>query len=250
MRRFRSCSLVIAGLIGAVLFSACDKAGAAGGSAAGASAATTTGAANAVAASPLSASADSLSDSLLIANADRGRLMGRDSGAIWVVMISDFQCPYCKQWHDAAMDSVKRDYVDNGRVRVAYLNLPLQQHKHARAEAEAALCAGVQNQFWPYAAELFKRQQEVAGLPTVQPLLESMARAFKLDMGEFARCQQRQAIRALVESDIQQATKAGVRSTPSFLVGDFLVEGAVPYADFRKAIDTALVLARNAKKSR
>lgn len=176
--------------------------------------------------------------------------MGRDSGAIWVVMISDFQCPYCKQWHQAAMDSVKRAYVDDGRVRIAYLNLPLQQHKHARTEAEAALCAGVQDRFWPFAEELFKRQSEIATLPTVQPLIETVARGLKLDMSEFARCQQRQAIRALVESDIQQATKAGVRSTPSFLVGDFLVEGAVPYSDFRKAIDTALVVARNAKKSR
>ena len=69
-------------------------------------------------------------------------------------------------------------------------------------------------------------------------------------MVEFAKCQRRDAIKALVESDLQQASKAGVRSTPSFLVGDFLVEGAIPYADFRKAIDTALIVARNAKRTR
>lgn len=193
---------------------------------------------------------DALSDSLIIAKADKSRLLGRDSGTIWVVMISDFQCPYCKQWHDESMASVQRDYINSGRVRMAYLNLPLPQHKHARAEAEAALCAGVQGKFWPYSEALFAKQREVGPLGDVQPALESVARSLSLDMTEFLRCQRRPAIRSLVESDIQQATKAGVKSTPSFLVGDFLVEGAMPYADFRKAIDTAIVVARHAKRSR
>ena len=197
-----------------------------------------------------SAPSDSMSDSLIIARADHGRLLGRDSGVVWVVMISDFQCPYCKQWHDAVLEDVKRDYVSTGRVRLAYLNLPLQQHKYARAEAEASMCASVQDKFWPYAAGLFQHQGDLEKLSAVQPLLESLARSLSLDMDQFARCQKRQAIRALVESDAQQAGRAGVRSTPSFLIGDFLVEGAVPYPDFRKAIDTALVMAKKAKRAR
>ncbi len=193
---------------------------------------------------------DSLSDSLLIAKADKGRLLGKDSSAIWVVMISDFQCPYCKQWHDATMSQVKRDYIDAGLVRMAYLHLPLPQHKWARAEAEGAMCAAVQGKFWPFADELFKRQGEIEKLGAIQPELETIGKSLALDMKAFAACQNRQAIKALVESDVSQSTRIGVRSTPSFLVGDFLVEGAVPYTDFRKAIDTALVLARSAKRSR
>ena len=199
---------------------------------------------------PAVAGADSLSDSLIIARADHGRLIGRDSAAIWVVMISDFQCPYCKQWHDASFESVKRDYISTGRVRMAYLNFPLPQHKFARVEAEAAMCAAVQDKFWPFAEALFKRQEVIEKLTTIQPEVESVARSLALDMKAFAACQSRQAIRALVESDAAQSSKIGVRSTPSFLIGDFLVEGSVPYADFRKAIDTALVLARNAKRTR
>ena len=194
-------------------------------------------------------SGDTLSDSALIAKADRGRLMGRDSGAVWLVMISDFQCPYCKQWHDSSMAAVKRDYIDPGKVRMAYLNLPLQQHQHARVEAEAALCAAAQDKFWAYSEALFHDQNSLNARVDVKPYLDSLARANAVDMKEFARCRSSKAIQALIESDIQQAGKAGVRSTPSFLVGEFLVEGAAPYKDFRKAIDTALVMART-KRSR
>ena len=41
-------------------------------------------------------------DADLVAKADQGRILGSEQ-AMWVVMISDFQCPYCKQWHDQAM---------------------------------------------------------------------------------------------------------------------------------------------------
>ena len=254
MRRLRSALRLLAGGIAAITTIACSKADAAGGdketqpAASGAASAVAPSTAGLLAA--VTPPADSLSDSLLIAMADRGRLMGKDSGAVWVVMISDFQCPYCKTWHDDALASLTRDYVNTGRVRMAYLNLPLQQHRYARAESEAALCAGAQDKFWPYAKALFDRQAEIEKVPLIQPVLDEIARGLSMDMGRFASCQKREAIRALVESDIQQATRAGVRSTPSFLVGDFLVEGAVPYADFRRAVDTALVMARNAKGTR
>jgi protein-disulfide isomerase len=192
---------------------------------------------------------DTLSDSLLIAKADKGRLLGRDSGTVWLVMISDFQCPYCKTWHDSSMAAVKRDYIDAGKVRMAYLNLPLPQHPHARAEAEAALCAAAQNKFWPYSEALFHDQEVISKRADVKPYLDSLARANAVEMTEFARCRKSKAIASLIESDMAQARQAGVRSTPSFLVGQFLVEGAAPYKDFRRAIDTAIVTER-LKRSR
>ena len=33
--------------------------------------------------------------------ADRGRIAGKDTALLWFVMVSDFQCPYCKAWHDS-----------------------------------------------------------------------------------------------------------------------------------------------------
>jgi protein-disulfide isomerase len=247
MRRTCSALLALAGLA-LVVTTACSKADAASGSASPAASKTAAATATPLLTPAAAGRADSLSDSALIFRADRGRVMGRDAGDIWVVMISDFQCPYCKQWHDSSMARLTRDYITPGKVHFAYLNLPLSSiHKHARAEAEASMCASVQDKFWPYTEGLFKRQHEVESLLSVQPLLETVAREVGLDMPAFTACQKREAIRAIVASDVAQATKAGVRSTPSFLIGDFLVEGNVPYKDFRRAIDTAMVVARGRK---
>lgn len=191
---------------------------------------------------------DTLADSTTIQLADRGRLMGRDD-AMWVVMISDFQCPYCKQWHDSSMASLKRDYIDAGKVRMAYLHLPLSIHRHARAQAEASMCAAVQQKFWEFADALFREQRAFQPVDNPSAKLDGIGRELKLDMPAFSRCRNSDAIRMLVENDERQATQARVQSTPSFLIGDFLVQGALPYKDFRRAIDTALVIAKS-KRSR
>ena len=201
----------------------------------------------AIASSP----ADTLGEAALATLADKGRIMGRDSGAMWVVMISDFQCPYCKMWHDSSFVALKRDYVDKGLVRFGYLNLPLPQHPHARNEAEAGLCAAAQGKFWPFAEALFHEQQAVGTMPNIEPFLDALGRKLSLDMTAFARCRKSPSVRALVDSDIQQATRSQVQSTPTFLVGEFRVEGVAPYPNFRKAIDSALVIFRSkAKRAR
>jgi protein-disulfide isomerase len=175
--------------------------------------------------------------------ADASRLLGADT-AMWVVMISDFQCPYCRQWHDQSMANLRRDYIDKGTVRMVYLQFPLNTHRHAKAEAVASLCAGAQGRFWEYADSLFARQETVGKMTDVTPLLTRLGRDLRLDAGQFDACRRSPAIEALLQNDVQQALRAGVRSTPTFLIGDFLVEGAIPWTDFRRAVDTALVVAR------
>ncbi|WP_396221949.1 DsbA family protein [Gemmatimonas sp.] len=189
-------------------------------------------------------SRDTLPDSTSIQMADRGRLMGRED-AMWVVMISDFQCPYCKMWHDSSMANLKRDYIDAGKVRLAYLHLPLSIHRHARAQAEASMCAAVQQKFWEYADVLFREQRAFQPIDNPSSKLDGIARELSLDLPTFTRCRKSDAIRMLVENDERQASQARVQSTPSFLIGEFLVQGALPYKDFRKAIDTALAVAKS-----
>jgi protein-disulfide isomerase len=187
---------------------------------------------------------DSAASMALMQQADRSRLLGPENG-MWVVMISDYQCPYCKQWHDSSMARLKRDYIDTGKIRFAYLHLPLESiHPHARAEAQGSLCAGVQGKFWEYSDSLFANYDAVKRVPDVSPLLSRLARDLRLDVKAFESCRTSGVINALVTNDIAQATQAGVQSTPSFIVGDFLVQGALPYQDFRRAVDTALSVAR------
>lgn len=192
-------------------------------------------------------SSDTLSDSALMASADAGRYEGSDKAPIWIVMISDFQCPYCREWHDSTLTQVRREYVATGKARLAYLNLPLQGHKHAMVMAKAGMCASSQHKFWEYADAMFSKQKTVGNLLDVNPLLVSLADSLKLDTAAFSHCQRSSAISSLVQSDLRQANKAKISATPSFFVGQFILEGAVPLKNFRMAVDSALVIAAKAR---
>ncbi|MGH7710186.1 MAG: DsbA family protein, partial [Gemmatimonadaceae bacterium] len=102
------------------------------------------------------ASADSaVSEDPRLAKADLARIQGNPAAKTWFVIISDFQCPYCKQWHDSSGEALRREYVATGKIRVAYVNYPLGQHRQAVPTAEAAMCAGPEDKFWAYHDALF-----------------------------------------------------------------------------------------------
>ena len=64
-------------------------------------------------------------DSTLNRVADHARVQGSATAALWVVEVSDFQCPFCRQWHEQSYQAIKSQYVDPGKIRFAYINMPL-----------------------------------------------------------------------------------------------------------------------------
>jgi protein-disulfide isomerase len=195
-----------------------------------------------------SASVTAGPDSVLLKRADHARILGSATAPLWVVEVSDFQCPYCRQFHDQSYAELKRAYVDSGRVRLAYVNFPLSSHRNAWPAAESAMCAAAQDKFWEMHDALFNTQKQWESLPSPQPMLDSLAAAQGVELKAFRACVAGHLTKPMIEADIDRAMKAGVESTPTFLIGSTMMTGAQPVANFRAAIDSALVLTANATK--
>lgn len=191
------------------------------------------------AATPATAVADTAKDAR-IARADRGRIRGRSDG-VWLVVISDYQCPFCKKWHEETEPLIERDYVKTGKVQVAYINYPIASiHPNAAPAHEVAMCAAEQDRFWPVSDALFRTQGLWKSRRDIDVFLDSLSRTIPLDRPRYERCLRSGEMRPLVEADIERATRIGVGSTPSFLVGGRPIIGAQPYDAFKRAIDAAL----------
>lgn len=180
-----------------------------------------------------------------ITRADLARIQGSTSAPVWVIEVSDFQCPYCKQWHDQTYAAFRDQYVKTGKVRLAYVNFPLASHVHAWPAAESAMCAGAQGKFWPMHDGLFETQNrwEALGAPTA--VFDSLAQANGLDMKRWRDCVKSGIMKPLIEADHDRASRAGAAATPSFMIGDKILTGAQPIEELRKAIDSALVKSKN-----
>ncbi|MEO6525121.1 MAG: thioredoxin domain-containing protein [Gemmatimonadaceae bacterium] len=181
--------------------------------------------------------------------ADRARIRGASTAQVWLVEISDFQCPFCKEWHDKSFAILDREYVKTGKIRIAYLNFPLSRiHPNAQAAAEAAMCAGVQGKFWELHGSLFDTQPKWAPLkaPAAVAVFDSLARAAKVEPKQWSSCMSAHAMAKLIEADRNRSADARVESTPTFFVGDRALAGAYPVDTFRVAIDQALAKAKAA----
>ena len=180
-------------------------------------------------------------DDSITASADRGRIRGSATAPVWLVEVSDFQCPFCKQWHDETFAKIDQEYVKTGKVRMAYLNFPLSRiHKNAQVAAEAAMCAGVQGKFWELHSSLFTTQARWAEAKTPIVVFDSLAKAAGVDLKRWDSCMNTHATAKLIAADQDRSARAGVESTPTFFVGDRALAGAYPIDTFRVAIDQAL----------
>ena len=178
-----------------------------------------------------------------VVRADLARIAGNPAASLWVIVVSDFQCPYCKQWHDETYPAFYNEYVKTGKVRFAYINYPLNSHQNAWPTAQTAMCAAAQDKFWPMHEALFATQQRWEAMTPPTPLLDSLARSLNLDMKRFSDCISSGKMRPLIQADHDRALASGTTSTPSFLIGGRMLVGAVPIADMRRAVDSALAKA-------
>ncbi len=175
-----------------------------------------------------------------IARADSARIMGSPDAPVWVVDASDYQCPYCAQWHQDVFPALEREFIQTGKVRFAFVNFPIPSHPHSMLAAESAMCAGAQGKFWEYHDGIFDTQQQWSPMANARPVFDSLATAVGLDAAEHRACVDSRVMREMVRADAARMEQAGVNSTPSFFVGDQLVLGAQPIEAFRAAIERAL----------
>jgi protein-disulfide isomerase len=185
-----------------------------------------------------------------LARTDKARLAGSESAKVWFIMGSDFECPYCKAFHDETWPRIEQEYVKTGKLRVAFMNFPMNlkappMHPRSVPSAEVAMCAGAQDKFWQMHDSLFASQDRWARVPNPTPVWESLAQSLGLDMTAWRNCLSSHATRTQVEQDFSRMAQVGVTGTPSFVIGDSLaVVGAAPFEEFRKAIDAALARKR------
>ncbi len=166
--------------------------------------------------------------------------MGPADAPVTLVEVSDFECPFCQRASETVAE-LRRLYPD--RLRIVFRNFPLDQacnpllkhqiHENACAAARAAICAGEQGKFWPYAELLFSGATEPSDLLP-------HARTLGLSEGAFSACLAAPATAARVAADIAAASHAGVVGVPVFLINGRKLTGAKPLEDFRAIIDDEL----------
>ncbi len=175
--------------------------------------------------------------------ADKGRLKGADDAPVRIVEISDFQCPFCRQFHDETLAQIDSAYIQTGKVSYLWVSYANPGHSQAFASSEAAFCAGAVGKFWPMHGLLFERQEQWSGSADPYAAFVSYAEELNIDGESFGSCVRNSLLASLLLRDFTSVSRAGISSTPYFILADSVaIRGAAGFDAFKQAIDTLLVL--------
>ena len=170
--------------------------------------------------------------------------LGSSKAPLTIVEFSDFQCPYCRHFHEQVLPQLKQEYINKGLVRFIHKDLPLPFHSQAKPAAAAARCAGEQNRYWDLYGALFDQQTCLDCKGVVR-----IAEELTLDISALRACMQREATEVLITANLSEAKLHSIRSTPTFIIGPTrpdekhrgdIIEGALPWPEFKALIDQIL----------
>lgn len=173
--------------------------------------------------------------------------MGSRTAPVIVVEFSDFGCPYCAEFALNTFPAIDREFIRTGKVFFKYVPFIAGSFRNSAEATRAAECVGEQGPFWLMVERLSETQPgwKLRGSP--DGLLRTVARSTKVDSAQYAACytDRHTELRTKVATDI--ANRVGVWVTPSFVVNDKPVQGALPLAEFRKVINQALASVRKSE---
>ena len=159
--------------------------------------------------------------------------IGPDDAPITIVEFSDYQCPFCRRWHEQVYEPLLAAYP--GQIKLVYRNLPLTSiHPDAFSAAEAAMCAGEQDAYWAYHEKLFSSESLGSQVYT------QYAQELSLNMDQFEACMTNHKYQTVIEADSNFAIDLGIQSTPTFFINGLAIVGAQPLEVFQQVIDKEL----------
>jgi protein-disulfide isomerase len=175
---------------------------------------------------------------LIRAPLDRGgHARGPETAPVTIVFLCNFQTRNCATTA-ATLDEISAAYPEEVRLVFRPLFDPDDRRQdQVRALHRAAVCADQQGAFWAYYDLAFR--QAMRGTPDPMPDAE-LAQELEIDRGAFARCVRSAAATRRASAEGRQARRAGVRHTPSLILGGRLYTGTKSFDELAALVDREL----------
>ncbi len=164
---------------------------------------------------------------------------GNDKAPVTIEEYGDYECPPCGRLAEP-LKQIEHDYGD--KVRLIFHHFPLIVHAHARDAAQAAEAAGLQKKFWDMHDTLYHEQAIWSKVPQPRDLFSSYAEKLGLDVEQFKKDIDSEAVKERVAQDQRDGSKIGVTATPTVFVNNKSISMSGPESPklIREAVEAAL----------
>jgi protein-disulfide isomerase len=152
---------------------------------------------------------------------------GNSNGTITIVEFADFECPVCRNLHEALRGMLPK----YPQVRMVFKDFPLEQiHPWARTGALAGRCAYQQDPkaFWKIYDFLYDNQDLISAANAWDKMMDYAGQA-GLKTDGFKACMTSPEAAAAVDASIANGKLLEVGSTPTLFVNGRRIVGADPH---------------------
>lgn len=170
-----------------------------------------------------------------------GYLMGSPSAPVEILEFADFECPACGNFATLTEPDMRKRLIETGQARFRFMDFPLSMHPNSWDASFAAACANEQGKFWEMHDAIFANQDRWAATATNRPkaIFSQLARNIGLNESQWDECYSSQKYKLNIEANRREGERRLVQSTPSFLIGDKLVLGALGFDQLKAYVDSA-----------
>ncbi len=188
----------------------------------------------------------------------KDHIRGNPNAPIVIVEYSDYDCPYCKLFHDT-MNKIMADYGASGQVAWVYRQHPIAQlHPNAPMLSASAKCVAEQggnDAFWKYTDAVFASRKPTtlpSGQQTISFVDTTKLRDFAVESGvdgaKFDSCLASGKFDAEVQEDVKAAGQEGTPYSVLMYNGQQgVINGAQPYETVKQIITTILAQGNGAE---
>ncbi|MDD3531059.1 MAG: thioredoxin domain-containing protein [Candidatus Pacebacteria bacterium] len=180
--------------------------------------------------------------------------LGKADAPVVIAFWSDFQCPYCKAVETGGVPQIPltpaipdliKNYVDTGKVKLVFMDFVfLGQDSITAALYSRSVWSLYPDKYFAWRTMMYEAQDEEGdqGFGNAASIDKLDATIAGIDAAKVAADVKANTAKyqAAIDADKVEAGKVSVNATPSFVIGQQLIPGAVPYETLKKAVDAVL----------
>ena len=171
------------------------------------------------------------------AEAIEDRVMGDPKAPVTLIEYASLACHHCADFHKNTLPKIKERFIDTGTVKLIFRDFPFDGA--AFAAAMTARCAPPARYF-QFVSVLFANQEMWSHSPNPREALARIAKLGGMTQQDFDRCvDNKELYEGLRKRQLEAERQYGIRSTPTFILGDKKITGNQPFEVFEKALSGA-----------
>ncbi len=144
--------------------------------------------------------------------------IGNPAAKVKIIEYSSLTCPHCAAFHKSSFEKFKSEFIDTGRVRMAFREFPLNP---PAMDASMVLRCMPKDKFMNFMNLLFDEQEKWAFDANYTDKLRQSAKLAGMTDTAFDACLANNELKKALAQGMKDAnTKFKVQSTPSFVIND------------------------------